>query len=263
MNTEKTFIQRLSDIRSLQNPNSDDLLFLIDLLSNPAENEMLQTAAVSALQKSGLEASNRLYEKYLFVLLNKCVLSNKCESESYSVSSSESAIKTLIKLSYALSQIIETPDSVFLELLKSGIPRVRQNAVIGLSQKNNSDLASVFLFVLQNDSDPETAFEAAAALEKRGPDSLKFFEIVMEDDAKHNPYIDSEMKLNTSEKLTRIDNHVIAKVIEISGEFGDDGTINYLSPYLSRQDERIAETAKNAIQKIKSKNSDRDDKKNQ
>ncbi|MDV0445054.1 hypothetical protein MmiAt1_06090 [Methanimicrococcus sp. At1] len=264
--------EKLQYLRSLQNPTEEDLSDILCFFSDSNANEILCAAAIPVFQKAGKLASDLLFSIYsgFSDFPDNSVDSVSVDSvsvDSGSVNSvsvdSETDEKLKIRFSYALSQIAETPADVFISFLSSDIPRVRQNAVIGLSLKNNPEFDSVFLNVLQNDSDPETAFEAAAALEKSGADSLKFFEIVMADDIKHNPYIDSETKLKTSDisyiesevdsEMKCIDNHVISKVIEASGRFGNEKTIQYLTPYLSGGDERISKTAEEAIQTIQSK----------
>lgn len=224
MNESLGLSERLAHLQAVQNPNPEDFISCVRLLLNPSENEILQAAVLPILKRGGLRAYPLLYEKY---------------------SSPETEISSVIKISYALSQILETPDFVFSDFLKNENPRVRQNGVIGFSQKNNPEFSLVFLNVLQNDPDPETAYEAAVSLEKLGLRSLKYLETALESDIKAN------CENNTN--IPPLDHHVISKVIEISGEFGNGNTISYLIPYFSHRDERVSNSAKEAVLKIKSR----------
>jgi len=217
--------ERLAHLQAVSDPTMEELISCVLLLFNPSENEILQAAVLPVLKRAGLRASILLYGKYL--------------------SSSGLDVSSVIRISYALSQIIESPDIYFLEFFKSDIPRVRQNGVIGLAQKNDPDFSSAFQIILQNDSDPETAFEAAVSLEKLGPQSLKYLEEVLKSDIKANP----QNNANTRP----LDDHVISKVLEVSGEFGNENTIPYIIPYFSHPDGRVSNSAKEAVLKIKSR----------
>jgi HEAT repeat protein len=46
---------------------------------------------------------------------------------------------------------------------------------------------------------------------------------------------------------------VLAKVIEISGDIGNAGTLQYLTAYLNHPDERVSRIAAESIQKINTK----------
>ncbi|MDL2261241.1 HEAT repeat domain-containing protein [Methanimicrococcus sp. OttesenSCG-928-J09] len=223
---------RLHTIQSLQNPTADDLSLLIQILLDSSENPVIQAAAIPVFQKSGKISASLLF------------------SEFQKLSDSDSDIK--IKISYALSQISETPNSVYPILLSDKTARVRQNAVLGLAGKNDPAFYELLYDVLLNDSDPETAFEAAAALSLGKAETLPYFESVITADIKQNPYIDSETNLISSNKVPpkSADPHVLAKVIEILGDIGNEKTLPYLTPYCAHPDERVAAIAAKSIQKI-------------
>ena len=228
---------RLRIIQSLQNPTVDELSSLLDLFSDPNGNALLQVAAVPVFQRAGIDAVSLLFAAYQHI--------------------SDPASDVKIRISYALSQISETPAFVFEEMLSCKTARIRQNAVIGLAGKNDRTFDALLYGLILRDSDPQTAYEAAAALAKGGADVLPYFESVMDRGLKQNPYIASETKINTSDtqgtSASLPDPHVLAKVIEIAGDIGNDRTLRSLTPYLPHPDARISRLAAESIRKIKTK----------
>ena len=223
-------IERLNSFLELQNAeilSSDNLFELISALIDPTENELVQAAVLPVLIKFGKDAAPLLFDQWSEL--------QDCQSELPLLSSSDFAAVSS-RLSYALSQISETPTSVFDSFLLSDIPRVRQNAVIGFSKKTKNDRSfdNLLFHVLKTDADPETAFEAATALSLGKTAVLSFFEEALSD--------------NFSKKA---DHHVFGKVIEISGEIGECTTLPLLESYLSDSDARLSNAAVEAIQKIK------------
>lgn len=230
----KILQNRLRTIQSLQNPTADDLSRLVRILSDPSENPVIQAAVIPVFQKSGELSASLLF------------------SEFQKLSCSDFDLK--IKFSYALSQIRETPGSVYEFLISDEIPRVRQNAVLGIAEKNDRSFDKILFDILLNDPDPETAFEAAVALSKGGEKTLSYFESAVVADIKQNPYINSETNFNTSANAVLskpLDSHVLAKVIEILGNLGNENTLPYLIPYCSHPDERIVGMVSESVQKIK------------
>lgn len=228
---------RLRIIQSLQNPTADELSSLLDLFSDPNGNALLQAAAIPVFQCAGVDAVSLLFAAYRTIL--------------------DPASDVKIRISYALSQISETPAFVFEEMLSCKTARIRQNAVIGLAGKNDRTFDVLLYGLILQDPDPQTAYEAAEALEKGGADVLPYFESVMGQELKQNPYIASEMKINASDEQAifafRPDPHVLAKVIEIAGDIGNEGTLRFLTPYLPHPDARISRLAVESIHKIKTK----------
>lgn len=240
---EITFLQnKLQFIRSIQIPSHGDLSFLISLLADPDENEIICASVYPVLQRAGPEAVDALLAVYSAL--------------------AESDEKTQIRFSYAFSQLSESPASVFETFLKSRLPRVRQNGVIGLALLNDRQFDPLLSDVLRTDDDAETAYEAAAALSGAGADVLPSFESVMADDLREKTYMDSPTKISAdnadisypaeARSSRSLDKHVLAKVIEIAGDIGNEGTLPYLTAYLRHPDERISRTASESIQKINS-----------
>lgn len=240
---EITFLQnKLQIIRSIQVPAKDDLSYLISLLADPNENEMICASVYPVLQRAGSDAVDALLSVYSTF--------------------SESDEKIQIRFSYAFSQIPESPASVFETFLKSVLPRVRQNGVIGFALLNDRQFDPLLFDVLINDADSETAYEAAAALSGSGADVLSYFEIVMAAGLREKPYMDSPTKINAenagisypakAHSSRSLDKHVLAKVIEIAGDLGNENTLSYLTVYLKHPDERISRIASESIHKINS-----------
>jgi len=177
--------EKLEFVQSVQNPTSEDISFFISILADPDENELLQTAALRTLKRCGEAAASSLTSLF------------------YSEKSSDSA--SVVRISYALSQIPETSSSVLIDFLSDDHPRVRQNGVIGLSLQNDGEFDLLLFSVLQNDPDPKTAYEAAEALELGGTRTLFLFKTVILRDLKHNPYIASEKKSEAVHKIQLMD----------------------------------------------------------
>lgn len=239
-NESKNLQDRLHAIQSLQKPTADDISQLIQILLNPAENPLIQAAVIPVFQKDGQFSASLLFSEFQKL------------SESDLNLDSDSISDLKIKISYALSQISETPNSIYPILLSDKTARVRQNAVLGIAGKNDPAFYELLYDILFYDPDPETAFEAAAALSLGKAETLPYFESVIAADIKQNPYIDSETNLLSSNKVQpkSADPHVLAKVIEILGDIGNEQTLPYLMPYRNHPDERVTAIAAEAIQKI-------------
>ncbi|WNY27959.1 hypothetical protein MmiEs2_01380 [Methanimicrococcus stummii] len=243
MNSETDSLQdKLQFIRSIDFPTTEELSQLISFLEDPNENDFICAAVYPILQNVGKQAVDMLLPAF-----------------------SETNEKLQIRFSYAFSQISETPAYIFESFLKSEIPRVRQNGILGFSLLNDRRFDSLLFDVLTTDSNPGTAYEAAAALSKGGPTALKYFETILENNPK--TYMDSPTKIKSnpcdlnqcdlnqhgdSESYV-LDEHVLAKVIELSGDIGNLDTIPYLEAYFNHSDERISRIAMESVQKIKSK----------
>ncbi len=238
---EITFLQnKLQFIRSIQVPSKDELSYLISLLADPNENEMICASVYPVLQRAGRTAVDMLLPVYSIL--------------------SESDEKLQIRFSYAFSQLSESPAPVFETFLKSGFPRVRQNGIKGFALLNDRRFDSLLFDVLRNDSDAETAYEAAVALSRGGSGVLSYFEIVMAAGLGEKTYMDSLTKINAdnaglsypteAHSSRSLDKHVLGKVIEIAGDLGNEGTLPYLVAYLRHPNERISRIASDSIQKI-------------
>ncbi|MBZ3935771.1 HEAT repeat domain-containing protein [Methanimicrococcus blatticola] len=244
-----TFLQnKLQLIRSLQDPGEKEISGLVSLLTDPSENEIICASVYPVLQAAGQLSVDALLSVY----------SNFSEFDE----------KIQIRLSYTFSQIPETPAFVFETFLKSGISRVRQNGIIGFALLNDRRFDDLLFDVLRNDADSETAYEAAIALSGGGVDVLSEFEIilkenVMAENLREKTYMDSPTKINAdntnglcspeSDLFHPLDKHVLAKVIEITGDIGNEETLSYLTAYLTHPDERVSRIAAESIQKIKTK----------
>jgi len=274
MNSDPVFLPKdklnyLLNLQNFQNLSSSDISELISILTDPAENELIQAAVLPVLKIAGEDAVSLLLNQWKIHL-------DSFSADSFSDSNpdSDSVLGILNRLSYALSQIIETPASVFESFLSIGIPRVRQNGIIGFSEKMKTDrqFDSLIFDVLKTDDDAETAFEAAVALSLGGAEVLPFFEslllqnsspadfsIELKIESKTEPEIEEveqkSINENRDENLSfsqkRIDHHVLGKIIEISGDIGNNATIPLLESYLLHSDERISNMAAESIQKIK------------
>jgi hypothetical protein len=265
----KDKLNYLLNLQNFQNLSSSDIFELISILTNPAENELIQAAVLPVLKIAGKDAVSLLLNQWKIHL-------DSFSTDSFSDSNldSDSVLRILNRLSYALSQIFETPASVFESFLSIDIPRVRQNGIIGFSEKMKTDrqFDSLIFDVLKTDDDPETAFEAAVALSLGGAEVLPFFESLLLQnsslgdfsiESKIKPKIESEIEEieqksinesrdeNLSFSQKRIDHHVLGKIIEISGDIGNNATIPLLEFYLLHSDERISNMAAESIQKIK------------
>lgn len=237
--------RKLQFIRSVQVPTKENLSVLVSFLADLNENEMICASVYPVLQKAGRPAADVLLQVY----------SPLPADEKYQ-----------IRFSYAFSQISESPASVFESFLKSVVPRVRQNGVIGFARLNDRRFDASLFDILRNDADSETAYEAAVALSGGGPDVLPYFEIVMADALQEKTYMDSQTKINAdntnisypaAHSSRSLDKHVLAKVIEIAGDLGNEGTLPYLAAYLTHPDELISRIAAESIQKINSELNDR------
>ena len=274
MNSDPVFLPKdklnyLINLQNFQNLSSSDISELISILTNPAENELIQAAVLPVLKIAGKDAVSLLLNQWKIHL-------DSFSTDSFSNSNldSDSVLGILNRLSYALSQIFETPASVFESFLSIDIPRVRQNGIIGFSEKMKTDrqFDSLIFDVLKTDDDPETAFEAAITLSLGGAEVLPFFESLLLQnsslgdfsiESKIKPKIESEIEEieqksinesrdeNLSFSQKRIDHHVLGKIIEISGDIGNNATIPLLEFYLLHSDERISNMAAESIQKIK------------
>jgi len=282
MNSDPVFLPKdklnyLLNLQNFQNLSSSDISELISILTDPAENELIQAAVLPVLKIAGVNAVSLLLNQWKIHLD-----SFSADSSSNSNLDSDSVFGILNRLSYALSQIFETPASVFESFLSIGIPRVRQNGIIGFSEKMKTDrqFDSLIFDVLKTDDDPETAFEAAVALSLGGSEVLPFFEsLLLQNSSPADFSIESKIKPKIKPKIEsktepeieeieqksinesrdenlsfsqkRIDHHVLGKIIEISGDIGNNATIPLLEIYLLHSDERISNMAAESIQKIK------------
>ena len=267
---------KLRFIRSIQIPTNEDLSLLIHFLADSNENEMICAAVYPILQKAGKPAADILMSAY----------SNHCDRIGGKAGDKiggedEMDEKLQIRFSYAFSQLSESPSPVFETFIQSKHPRVRQNGVAGFARLNDRRYDSLLFDLLMTDPSFETACEAAAALSFGGAEALKYFEAAMAFDLNHSAgeslekklegeaalqksYMASQTKIDAdkanktavSKKRfdeTLLDKHVLAKVIEISGDIGNTGTLPYLTVYLNHPDERISGIAAESIQKINSK----------
>ena len=244
--------EKLNFVQSVQNPTSKDISFFISVLEDPDENELLQTAVLMALKRCGDAAVPSLISSL------SLLYSEKSQNP-----------KSLVRISYALSQIQKTPPSVLIEFLSNNHPRVRQNGVIGLSLQNDGEFDLLLFSVLQNDPDPTTAYDAAEALGNGGNRTLYLFKTVILRDLKQNPYIDSEKKLEaiqkircrdavsikTEESLPALsgrltDAHVLWKILEILGNTQNPELLPYIEPYLFHENPKIKNLAEMLIQKF-------------
>jgi len=278
MNSDPVFLPKdklnyLLNLQNFQNLSSSDISELISILTDPAENELIQAAVLPVLKIAGVNAVSLLLNQWKIHLD-----SFSADSSSNSNLDSDSVFGILNRLSYALSQIFETPASVFESFLSIGIPRVRQNGIIGFSEKMKTDrqFDSLIFDVLKTDDDAETSFEAAVALSLGGAEVLPFFESLLLQnsspadfsiESKIKPKIESKTEPeieeieqksinesrdeNLSFSQKRVDHHVLGKIIEISGDIGNNTTIPLLEVYLLHSDERISNMAAESIQKIK------------
>ena len=278
MNSSPVFLPKdklnyLLNLQNFQNLSSSDISELISILTDPAENELIQAAVLPVLKIAGVNAVSLLLNQWKIHL-------DSFSADSFSNSNldSDSVFGILNRLSYALSQIFETPASVFESFLSIGIPRVRQNGIIGFSEKMKTDrqFDSLIFDVLKTDDDAETSFEAAVALSLGGAEVLPFFESLLLQnsspadfsiESKIKPKIESKTEPeieeieqksinesrdeNLSFSQKRVDHHVLGKIIEISGDIGNNTTIPLLEVYLLHSDERISNMAAESIQKIK------------
>ncbi|WNY24276.1 hypothetical protein MmiHf6_16060 [Methanimicrococcus hongohii] len=235
---------KLQLIRSIQSPTNEDLFLLIQFLTDPNENEIICAAVYPVLQNAGKPAADILLSVYSELVDSK----NE---------------KLQIRFSYAFSQIPESPPFIFEKFIQSEIPRVRQNGIIGFGHLNDRKYDFLLFDTLINDDDLETAYEAAAALSRGGPEVLNYFETIMANDLEQNSkvdtrqksYMDSQTKIEADKAniLKKPDKHVLAKVIEIAGDIGSENTLQYLAAYLDHPDERISRIAAESVQKIKPK----------
>ncbi|MDR0768031.1 MAG: hypothetical protein LBE57_06315 [Methanosarcinales archaeon] len=261
---------KLQFIRSIQTPTNEDLSLLIHFLADPNENEMICAAIFPILRKAGKTAADMLLSVY------------SDQSGKFSGKEGEDCEKLQIRFSYAFSQISESSPHVFEAFAKNRIPRVRQNGMIGFAHLNDRRYDPLLFDILTTDSDLETAYEAAITLSRGGSAVLNGFETIMandlencskdeyskdgypkENDTRQKPYMDSQtkedsdnvniLKKSFDKKQKSLDKHVLAKVIEISGDIGNVGTLQYLTAYLNHPDERVSRIAAESIQKIHTK----------
>ncbi|MDR2944413.1 MAG: hypothetical protein LBU81_04940 [Methanosarcinales archaeon] len=238
---------KLQFIRSVSDPTNADLFELVSFLADSNENEMICASVYPVLQRAGQPAVDVLLQVY-------------------SVLPPDELFQ--IRFSYAFSQIPFSPASVFESFLKSDIPRVRQNSVLGFALQNDRKFDASLFNVLKNDTDPQTAYEAAAALSGGGADVLPYFELIMAEDIREKTYMPSPTKINEDNAAVSdspavfgppavsphsLDAHMIVKIIEIAGDIGNFGTLPYLAAYSAHSDERISKAAAASIQKINSK----------
>ena len=240
---EKTSRQgKLKYIRSIQTPTVEDISFLISILTDTKENEILQAATLPVLKKAGEKAATEL-----IFCFNTIPKHEKL---------------TRIKLSYALSQLPSTPATIFEEMTKDAVPQIRKNGIIGISLQNKGEWDTLLYDILITEADSETAFEAASALAAGKKRTLPLFEFVISNDLKQNPYIDSEMKVmkeiekkdgseNSLPAGRRLDDHVLGKIIETVGESGNEERLLFIEPYTSHRNSNISNQAKEIIRKYK------------
>ncbi|MDV0446755.1 hypothetical protein MsAg5_06090 [Methanosarcinaceae archaeon Ag5] len=204
---------QLKQIQSMTVSSPEDAAFLISFLS-PDANEMLQTAAANALISAGAVSVPALLSHF--------------------DSSTDDGI--LNKTSYALSQNPFSPLSFFENSLSHSNPDVRRNCAAGvgvLQQNNPSAIESIEKLerVLYADSDTRVSYEAALSLEKINP-GADFWNKILE-----NP---------------NMDDHVLNKIVEISGSAGNETTLGLLKS-TKITDERMAQTVQESIRKLTQK----------
>ena len=217
--------EKLKSIRSIQTPTSEDVSFLISILADETENEMVQVAALLVLKNAEETAAKGLM---------LCFNQTPTRSE-----------KTRIKLSYALSQIQGVSAVVFEKLIKDSIPLIRQNGIIGLSFQNGGKYDALFYDVLISDSNPETAFEAATALAAGKERTLPLFKKILVNDSKN---------MGTGMSHSGLEDHVLGKVIEIVGKSEHEEKMMYIEPYLHHENSKISNQVKEIIAESKNKN---------
>ena len=245
---KKDKLHYLLTLENFRNPSSSDISELICILTDSAENEVIQTAVFPVLKIIGTDAIEPLLNRWNTLNANS--------------GTNEADLFGLTRLSYALSQISETPTFVFEQFLLSPFPQIRRSGLIGISNKTNADRQfDAFLFhIIQTDSDPETAFEAAATLASGDDAVLPLFEQLLSVSLTRDGIITNEginedgteNFLNHKNQNSNMNPHVLGKIIEISGNLGNFETIRLIKPYLSHPDPHISNPAAEAIQKIKS-----------
>ena len=240
---EKTARQdKLKYIRSIQTPTVEDISFLVSILTDAKENEIIQAATLPVLKKANDEAAAELVFYF-----NKIPKHDK---------------KTRITLSYALSQLPSTPAAIFEKMTTDPVPQIRKNGVVGISLQNKGEWDALLYDILITEPDSETAFEAASALAVGKKRTLHLFESIISSDLKQNPYIDSEMKRmkelekkdsseNSLPACHRLDDHVLGKIIETIGESGNEESIRLIEPYTSHRNSNISNQANEIIRKYK------------
>jgi len=217
--------EKLRYILSIQTPTDKEISFLISILTDSKENEMIQAAVLPVFKKAGENASAAL---------------TICFGQT-----SDHEKQMRVKLSYALSQIPQTAAAVFETFLKDTVPEVRQNGIIGLSEKNNGQYDSLLYDLLIHDSDPKTAFEAASALAAGNERTLPLFKKILANDLE-----------NTGQKTQNfgLDDHVLGKIIEIVGKSDSEEKMMYINPYLYHENVKISNLTKEIIAELKNKN---------
>ena len=215
---------KLKYIRSIQIPTLENVSFLISILADKTENEIVQTAALLALKNAGETASKELVLRF-----NQTPIRDE---------------ETRIKLSYALSQIQGVPAYVFEKLIQDSVPKIRQNGIIGLSFQNRGKYDTLFYDVLISDLNPEIAFEAAAALAAGKERTLPLFKEILLNDSKN-------MKSKMSH--SRLEDHVLGKVIEIVGRSEHEEKVMYIEPYLYHENSKVSNQVKEIMAESKNK----------
>ncbi|MCL2863280.1 MAG: HEAT repeat domain-containing protein [Methanimicrococcus sp.] len=261
--------EKLEFVTSVQNPTSEDISFFISILTDPNENELLQTAALLALKRGGdaavLSLTALLDSETHQPRLNSETHQSRLDSETQKLrldpyKNIDPAAK--IRITYALSQIPETPASVLIGFLSDADPRVRQNAAAGLALQNDGEFDLLLFSVLQNDPDLKTAYEAAEALEAGGERTLYLFKSVILRDLKQNPYINSDKRIEAVNKIQHndtvsekpgedcpdfparmTDDHLLWKILNVLGNTKNPDVWLYIEPYLFHENPKIRNLA--------------------